>query len=161
MQSDSISNFLKRYPGPYVIIPGSDGVDFTFDLCCRSTKQPIVSVAYWSRQMWARRVARVIRLALLRIRGPLRGGRLSERDRQVLAAFFTEMPGPFRHEFLPASIDGTPNTLDEWLVTCESSGCHPVGFFTYRSDSNAELVTATVAEAINRLRADVIAFGIV
>jgi len=155
-----ITNFLDHYPGPFVITPGVDGVDLTFDISCRSTKQHIVAVTYWTQRMWARRVAKAIRLALLRVRGPLRNGRLSEQNRKMLAAFFAEFPGPFRHEFRPTSDLGHAATPDEWLVTCESSECHPAGFFSDQGDSNAELVTAAVAEALNRLRANVTELGI-
>lgn len=56
--------FQKRYPGPYAYQPGTDGVDKTFDIFCRTTGERIISSNYWYEEENANIIASVVMLAL-------------------------------------------------------------------------------------------------
>lgn len=64
MSSSINTSFFERFPGPYWVEPGTDGVDDTFDIMCRSTGHRIIASTYWYEEEQAKLVADVVTLAL-------------------------------------------------------------------------------------------------
>ena len=56
----SMKSFLKYHPGPFLVVPGKDGVDSTYDIYCKSSKSYFISVHYWEQEAWAQCVATAI-----------------------------------------------------------------------------------------------------
>jgi len=56
--------FFNRYPGPFCVTPGSDGVDATFDINCETTGQFLTATHYWEDREQAKLIATGIAEAL-------------------------------------------------------------------------------------------------
>ncbi len=55
-----VSEFYSMYPGPFAVVPGTDGCDATFDVVCAETRAVIASVHYWEAELRSRRRAEAI-----------------------------------------------------------------------------------------------------
>ena len=62
--SDIQHSFFNRYPGPFCVSPGSDGVDATFDINCETTGQFLTATHYWEDREQAKLIASDIAEAL-------------------------------------------------------------------------------------------------
>ncbi len=157
-QLDTTATFRRRYPGPYFVARGTDGVDRTLDICCGTTQKFITAVAYWDDHAAAARVAGTVRLALEHSRNVELRERQNSVDNHLLREFLAERPGPLEHRFLPASSSVDADTglavteRSTWAVLDSGTRTAVIGIEAEQDCSDAELIVASVAEALNLLR---------
>ena len=144
--TQSIRNsFLSRYPGPYSVQPGRDGVDCTFDISCRTTSKHIVSAAYWHEEESALLIASALTIAMesARLRKP--AAQFADSLKLKIQQFAKLYPGPYScKEFAQgdrAEIGVTDAGGDSLLVS----------FVTMPGDMQAIDDSTYIATALNRL----------
>ena len=139
------TKFLKRFPGPYGYYRSTDGVDDTFNVYCRSSRQDIISTYFWTQSPAYELIVRVVCAALSslnseysdmcdRYAAPL--NRLESR------AFVAMYPGPYSigkfasNGFQPGG----------WEVLCQSSGNSVIYIF----DEVGRFIVAHIADVLNQ-----------
>lgn len=150
MSKSLTAKFLARYPGPFAYQDGSDGVDATFDIFCRTTGDHVASAFYWDARLESELEANVI-TGLLNTLVPNEEHYGNSRDLELspskIAAFRGMHPGPYRSVKYNCEHSG-----QGFKVRSETDG-HGVLYVYDRSfRGQARLVTAVIAELLNDMR---------
>jgi hypothetical protein len=130
MTTPTYQTFLQRFPGPYSFEPGTDGVDNTFDIYCRTSGERIISACYWEARDAATLNATVLTHALEYSRLKTRNMRISQSLQNALAKFATNYPGPYyckeyHHSECMAEIGVASQQASSMIVSLLTiPGCH-------------------------------------
>lgn len=121
--------FDQMFPGPYVYVPGTNGVDETFDVTCTRTKTVVAYATYWYERESAEAIAYAVTQALNRHCRPIRS-RFTRVDREKLRRFQKDHFGPYsvlvvRHNPEHFEIGIADQKMDTLFIAEESSICDP------------------------------------
>ena len=142
--SNSISPaFRKLFPGPYGYFASTDGVDDTFVVCCRSTKNEIAATYYWDDHLPNELVARVTSQALCDLIDENHDDQrsLSSSELKMFRAIY---PGPYGYRRIKCPMRGVG-----YEVYCKCTGSDVIG----RYGRGGLMVTSQIAVALNAIPA--------
>ncbi len=141
------SKFLTRYPGPFANQDGSDGVDATFDIFCRTTGDHIVSTFYWDARLESELKANVVTGLLNTLVPDEEHDWISSKHElsdSKIAAFRGMHPGPYRSAKCNCEYRGPG-----YEVRSETTSNCVVYVYDRSYRGQAKLVTAVIAELLN------------
>ena len=139
------NSFTSRYPGPYAVHPGTDGVDNTFDIICSSTGDRIIAATYWEAEEEALLIACVVTLALEMARRAKRPTHFSHATKAKLNQFMSRHPGPYSHKQF------VDDMRAEIGVAVKEGSSLLLSFVTHPDDPQAIADAHYMATALNRL----------
>lgn len=125
--------FVQRYPGPFVFVPGVNGVDATFDVSCSWTNEHLVSTYYWDDREQGEQVAKLVTNALNHAGGW--SGHSCD-----LAKAVDGYPGPFG-----VKSDFCPLYGEMVEVICQSTSDQVVAVHEQSSNANPRLIALHIA----------------
>lgn len=146
----SLSTFFDRFPGPFEIKKGIDGVDLTFDLYCQATQSFILNVGFSEDEKTAQVLAATYSIALNRVR-PTAQTDVLPHEAMTVDQFLRTTPGPFYIEFSPERSQ-PHGTRPTWTVICDATGEAVVGIESEETDSNSQQLVSNVCSALNVLK---------
>lgn len=147
IHTKQMQHFFTEHPGPFGHLESSDGVDGIMAVDCTSTGSYIVATHFWDRyeQKESTLIAEAVAFALNMLSSgqsfQWTQNRLPNSVRKLLNAY----PGPFVSQLFECQYDGSS------YVKCIATGQLLVKE-SRRGNDSGEIVTATVATALNALR---------
>lgn len=146
-QADHIQQFFQHHPGPFDFLESSDSVDGIMAVDCKATDSYIIAAHFWDRheqersELIAEAVAFALNMLSSRQTFRWKPGQLPKAVQKLLEQY----PGPFVCEVVADGWDECS------FVRCLATG-ELVVKETRRRLEDSEIVTATVANALNQLR---------
>jgi len=144
MTSTIQTAFTAKFPGPYVYLRSSDGVDETFELTCVASKQHIASTYFWDAEDPCRVVTATITAALNLFAGwqayePLM-------FESATALFMQEFSGPFH-----IRRERCPGRGPRFEVFCCETDDAVLHCFESATPGEAQQIAKHIARALNAL----------
>ncbi len=147
MSKSLTAKLLARYPGPFAYQDGSDGVDATFDVFCRTTGDHVASTFYWEARLESEIEAYVITAVLNTLVPNDEHDWLSNKyclSDRLIAAFRGMYSGPYRSAKCKCDYRGPG-----YEVLSETTGDSLLYVYDRSFRGQEKIVTEVIAELLN------------